>query len=398
MPLLQNFECEDEGDIIIHKNYDTLYGDYGDQRLLEREKMQQFFKNPAEFIKQLPDLYYQHKMNGERISVQQAVCNLFGMTWEQSIRELEDKLSQNNEFGQFYIMRSNMETFQPFNLRACYTCMDFFAHLYQYDSLSDAGVKCGIKNQFIRYVKKLYLPITLKNILDDLESVDFSQSVSAVQESLLLSCFQEFFDYVTDCSDYQQEAWETEIKDSPEFRKQLGIVAEQISFLSPDLFEQEKIVLDLRRQQLHQRLYDFQQLIQSAQIVELQENWDIQVSKYKTDLTQIQAYYVGIGPESHQLSKLSKLLSRESITDALRKVRVSERSTDELCVLVTGDSFVEPALPSTDKEVLERLRFVLVMERNSPDSDQYTLQSYVVGYRQSKDQYLLRRKVNLREG
>lgn len=136
-------------------------------------------------------------------------------------------------------------------------------------------MKCGIKNQFIRYVKKLYLPITLKNILDDLENVDFSQSVGAVQDSLLLSCFQEFFDYVTDCSDYQQEAWETQIKDSQEFRKQLSIVAEQISFLSPDLFEQEKIVLDLRRQQLHQKLYDFQQLIQSTQIVELQENWDI---------------------------------------------------------------------------------------------------------------------------
>lgn len=112
-------------------------------------------------------------MKGERISVQQVVCNLFGMTWEQSVRELEDKLSQNNEFGQFYIMRSNLETFQPFNLRACYTCMDFFAHLYRYDSLSNARVKCQIKNQFIRYVKSIYLDITLKDIFNGLESIDF---------------------------------------------------------------------------------------------------------------------------------------------------------------------------------------------------------------------------------
>lgn len=66
---------------------------------------------------------------------------------------------------------------------------------------------------------------------------------------------------MTDCSDYKQDAWEAEIKSNPEFLNQLGVVAEQLSFLSQDLFEQEKIVLDLRRQQLHQKLYEFQQLI-----------------------------------------------------------------------------------------------------------------------------------------
>lgn len=188
-PLLDNFRCEDENDIIIQKNYDVFYGDNGDQKLLEREKMREFFKDPVEFIKKLPDLYYEHKMRGERISVQQAVCYLFGMTWDQAIKELEDKLSQNNEFCQFYIMRSNIETFQPFNLRACYTCMDFFAHLYKYDSLSDASVKCQIKNSFIYYVKKIYLEITLSNILNGLESVDCQQPLSEVQNSLLLACF-----------------------------------------------------------------------------------------------------------------------------------------------------------------------------------------------------------------
>lgn len=57
--------------------------------------------------------------------------------------------------------------------------------------------------------------------------------------------------------------------------------------------------------------------------MELQENWDIQVPKPVTELTPIQAYYVGIGPENREMSKLSKVLSKDCIMDSLCKVHVS---------------------------------------------------------------------------
>ena len=116
-----------------------------------------------------------------------------------------------------------------------------------------------------------------------------------------------------------------------------------------------------------------------------------------TELTPIQAYYVGIGPENRELSKLSKVLSKDCVMDSLCKVHVSEKSTNELSVLVEGDANADPVLPSTSPENMQKiygnLRFVLVMERNSPESSQYSLCDYMVAYRQCKGLYLLKRKV-----
>lgn len=71
--------------------------------------------------------------------------------------------------------------------------------------------------------------------------------------------------------------------------------------------------------------------------------------------------------------------------DSLYKVHVSEKSTDELTVLVKTDALEEPTLPPVSPEhmqrIFENLRFVLVMERNSPESSQYSLCDYMVAYR-----------------
>lgn len=66
-------------------------------------------------------------------------------------------------------------------------------------------------------------------------------------------------------------------------------------------------------------------------------------------------------------------------------------------MLVEGDVSMDPELPSAFPENMQKiygnLRFVLVMERNSPESSQYSLCDYMVAYRQCKGLYLLKRKV-----
>ena len=67
--------------------------------------------------------------------------------------------------------------------------MDFFAHLYRHDPLSDANIKCSIKNYFIGQIKGIYLDIMLRGIFDSLNGVDFSKSLEETQEDLLITCF-----------------------------------------------------------------------------------------------------------------------------------------------------------------------------------------------------------------
>ncbi|CAL6101635.1 Conserved_hypothetical protein [Hexamita inflata] len=318
-------------------------------------------------VKNITEIYF----TMEKKSIGEAFMKLFKISGESLTNYINSLNSQNNVNQDFYSVKSFTTTFQPFDLRAIFTVMEYFIHLYNFNC-NDQKALCVAKNHIVSLFKKYKLFQFLKKRCNESLHASSVQLIDA-NVQLIMDAFNFLFDQLQMQGKANIDLLEG-ICQSEDFKQQIIKLANTINLVDQTEYEAQCTFAVIRCSLISEYSNRVNQLV-IERVVELQDSWSVISLPQMENVTDLEKFYYGLGNDK-QLHQVALLLNKNYDLTRFKNTKVSDG------ILMLSNEQIESVSFATTQP--EDLKVVLVFV---PQDSLYELKDYMIVNKQEKVYY-----------